>query len=150
MASITVQAHVPEISPIRPLSILRDLPQVADLIELCFALTMDEEGQSYLQQMRRASHNNEFLRWAGKVADSTSLPLSGFGWEENGRIVGNASLVLQRFRMGSVVNSPRVERCHAGPDVVPAEEVAVVVEDEFVVIGVAVVERNFHRACGLF
>lgn len=98
MASITVQAHVPEIRPIRPLSILRDLPQVADLIELCFALTIDEEGQSYLQQMRRASRNNEFLNWAGKVADSTSLPLSGFVWEENGRIVGNASLVYQSFK----------------------------------------------------
>jgi ribosomal protein S18 acetylase RimI-like enzyme len=98
MASITVQARVSETTPIRPLSILRDLPQVADLIELCFALTIDEEGQSYLQQMRRASRNNEFLRWAGKVADSTSLPLSGFVWEENGRIIGNASLVYQSFR----------------------------------------------------
>ncbi len=84
--------------PIRPLSILRDLPQVADLIELCFSLTIDDEGQSYLQQMRRASHNNEFLRWAGKVVDSTSLPLSGFVWEENGKIVGNASLVYQTYK----------------------------------------------------
>jgi ribosomal protein S18 acetylase RimI-like enzyme len=98
MASITVKAHLPETGPIRPLSILRDLPQVADLIELCFALTIDDEGQSYLQQMRRASHNNEFLHWAEKVADSTSLPLSGFVWEENGRIVGNASLVYQSFK----------------------------------------------------
>jgi ribosomal protein S18 acetylase RimI-like enzyme len=98
MASITVKARVPETGPIRPLSILRDLPQVADLIELCFALTIDDEGQSYLQQMRRASHNNEFLHWAEKVADSTSLPLSGFVWEENGRIVGNASLVYQSFK----------------------------------------------------
>ena len=98
MASITVQAHVPETGPIRPLSILRDLPQVADLIELCFALTIDDEGQSYLQQMRRASHNSDFLHWAEKVADSTSLPLSGFVWEENGKIVGNASLVYQSYK----------------------------------------------------
>jgi ribosomal protein S18 acetylase RimI-like enzyme len=98
MSSITVTAQAAEISQIRPLSILRDLPQVADLIELCFSLTIDDEGQSYLQQMRRASHNNEFLRWAGKVVDSTSLPLSGFVWEENGRIVGNASLVYQTYK----------------------------------------------------
>jgi ribosomal protein S18 acetylase RimI-like enzyme len=98
MSSITVTAKVSETGPIRPLSILRDLPQVADLIELCFALTIDDEGQSYLQQMRRASHNNEFLRWAGKVVDSTSLPLSGFVWEENGKIVGNASLVYQTYK----------------------------------------------------
>ncbi len=98
MASITVQANTPKNGPIRPLNILRDLPQVADLIELCFALSMDDEGQSYLQQMRRASHNNDFLRWAENVADSTSLPLSGFVWEENGKIVGNASLVYQTFK----------------------------------------------------
>jgi ribosomal protein S18 acetylase RimI-like enzyme len=98
MASITVPAHGPSSGPLRPLNILRDLPQVADLIELCFSSNMDDEGQSYLQQMRRASRDNDFLRWAGQVVDSASLPLSGFVWEENGRIVGNASLVPQPFK----------------------------------------------------
>lgn len=98
MASITVPAQSSQSGPLRPLNILYDLPQVADLVELCFASTMDDEGQSYLQQMRRASRDNEFLRWAGRVVESTSLPLSGFVWEENGRIVGNASLVLQTYK----------------------------------------------------
>jgi ribosomal protein S18 acetylase RimI-like enzyme len=97
MASITVSAQRAQPGPLRPLNILRDLPQVADLIELCFAATIDDEGQSYLDQMRRASRDNEFLRWAGRVVDSTSMPLSGFVWEENGRIVGNASLVYQNY-----------------------------------------------------
>jgi ribosomal protein S18 acetylase RimI-like enzyme len=95
MASITVSVQRTSNSPLRPLNILHDLPQVADLIELCFASTIDDEGQSYLDQMRRASRDNEFLRWAGRVVDSTSMPLSGFVWEENGRIVGNVSLVYQ-------------------------------------------------------
>ncbi len=98
MASITAQVLRPPTGPLRPLNILRDLPQVADLIELCFATTIDDDGQSYLQQMRRASHDNDFLRWADKVVDSTSMPLSGFVWEENGRIVGNASLVYQSYQ----------------------------------------------------
>ncbi len=97
MASISVPAQRTGAGPLRPLNILRDLPQVADLIELCFASTIDDEGQSYLEQMRRASRDNEFLRWAGRVVDTTSMPLSGFVWEENGRIVGNASLVYQNF-----------------------------------------------------
>ncbi len=97
MASITVQSQRPPTGPLRPLNILHDLPQVADLIELCFASTIDDEGQSYLEQMRRASRDNEFLRWAGRVVDSTSMPLSGFVWEENGHIVGNASLVYQNY-----------------------------------------------------
>src|SRR5512143_751660 len=97
MATITVSAKKSPAGPVRPLNILHDLPQVADLIELCFSSTIDDEGQSYLEQMRRASRDNEFLRWAGRVVDSTAMPLSGFIWEEDGRIVGNASLVFQSF-----------------------------------------------------
>ncbi len=98
MASITAQAQSPQTGPLRPLNILRDLPQVADLIELCFSSTLDDEGQSYLRQMRRASRDNDFLRWAGQVVDSASLPMSGFVWEEDGRIVGNASLVPHHLK----------------------------------------------------
>ncbi len=97
MATITVPARLPSSGPLRPLNILHDLPQVADLIELCFASTIDDEGQSYLEQMRRASRDNEFLRWAGRVVDTTSMPLSGFVWDVNGKIVGNASLVYQNY-----------------------------------------------------
>ncbi len=78
---------------IRPLNILRDLPPVADLIELCFASTMDAEGRSYVDQMRRNGRDSSFIGWASKVIDSTSLPLSGFVWEDKGRIVGNISLI---------------------------------------------------------
>src|SRR5512142_3508460 len=107
MATITVPAQPSSSGPLRPLNILHDLPQVADLIELCFSSTIDDEGQSYLEQMRRASRDNEFLRWAGRVVDSTSMPLSGFIWEENGKIVGNASLVYQNFgtrRLAMIAN----------------------------------------------
>jgi len=77
----------------RPLSIFRDLPAVADLIEQCFSATMDSEGRRYIQDMRRASGDNSFLKWANRVADTTSLPLTGFIWEEGNRIVGNVSVV---------------------------------------------------------
>jgi ribosomal protein S18 acetylase RimI-like enzyme len=77
----------------RPLNILRDLPAVADLIEVCFAATMDSEGRSYVDQMRRNGRDSSFLGWASKVIDSTSLPLSGYVWEDHGRVVGNVSLI---------------------------------------------------------
>ncbi|MBI1854432.1 MAG: GNAT family N-acetyltransferase [Chloroflexi bacterium] len=98
MASIPIPARTAETLPVRPLNILRDLPAVADLIEMCFSSTLDDEGQSYIQQMRRASRDDRFLRWAGQVVDSASLPMTGFVWEENGRIVGNASLVYNRYK----------------------------------------------------
>lgn len=93
MTSITVPARPGGPSNLRPLSIFRDLPAVADLIELCFSSTMDTEGKRYIQDMRRAGSDSSFLRWANQAAESTSLPLTGYVWEENGRIVGNASLV---------------------------------------------------------
>jgi len=93
MASFTISARAEQHANLRPLSILRDLPAVADLIELCFSSTMDNDGKRYVQDMRRAGNDNSFLKWANRAADSTSLPLTGYIWEENGKIIGNASLV---------------------------------------------------------
>jgi len=93
MASFTIAARAEPHPNLRPLSILRDLPAVADLIEMCFSNTMDTDGKRYVQDMRRAGKDNSFLQWATSAAESTSLPLTGYIWEENGRIVGNASLV---------------------------------------------------------
>lgn len=95
MASITIPVESESHVPLRPLNILHDLPQVADLIELCFESTMDDDGQSYVQQMRKASKDQDFLSWAGRVMDSTSMPLAGYVWEEGGKIIGNVSLVFQ-------------------------------------------------------
>ena len=72
---------------------LRDLSAVADLIELCFSPTMDNDGQRYLSDMRRASRDDSFLRWASHMTESASLPLMGYVWEQDGGIVGNASLI---------------------------------------------------------
>ena len=93
MSSLTLPANTQDHPHVRPLNILRDLPQVADLIELCFAPTMDNDGQRYLSDMRRASTDTGFLRWAARVTETTSLPLTGYVWEQDGRIVGNASLI---------------------------------------------------------
>lgn len=78
---------------LRPLNILRDLPAVANLVESCFVGTLDDDSRRYLQQMRNSSRDNAFLRWASQVAETASMPLSGFVWEENGEIIGNVSLI---------------------------------------------------------
>ena len=98
MSSITLSARAESQSHLRPLSILRDLPAVADLIEACFDSTMDNDGRRYIQDMRRAGKDNSFLRWANHAIDSTSLPLTGYVWEENEKVIGNASLVPFRYK----------------------------------------------------
>jgi len=93
MSSITISARADPHPNLRPLNVLRDLSAVADLIEICFASTMDSDGKQYVQDMRRAGKDNSFIKWANRTAETTSLPLSGYIWEENGKIVGNASLI---------------------------------------------------------
>src|SRR5574341_603367 len=93
MSSVTIPIKTKEHPYMRPLNMFRDLSTVADLIELCFSPTMDNDGQRYLSDMRRASHDDTFLRWASRMTETTSLPLAGYVWEQDGRIIGNASLI---------------------------------------------------------
>lgn len=90
---MTTAARATPARNLRPLNILRDLPVVADLIELCFNSTLDTDGHRYVQQMRQSGLDPSFVNWAQRMADSVSLPLTGFVWEEEGRIVGNVSLI---------------------------------------------------------
>ena len=98
MSSFSIPVKVNDQPNIRPLNVLRDLPAVADLIELCFSSTMDNDGQRYLSDMRRASHDDSFLSWASHMTETASMPLLGYVWDEGGRIVGNASLIPFRDR----------------------------------------------------
>ncbi len=93
MSSVTIPVQANDHPHLRPLNMLRDLSAIADLIEVCFSPTMDNEGQRYLSDMRRASRDDSFLRWATHMAETTSLPLMGYVWEQDGRIIGNASLI---------------------------------------------------------
>jgi len=93
MSSITIPASDHRREHIRSFNIIRDLSKVADLIEMCFYSTMDNDGIRYIQQMRRASQDSGFLQRAAATLETASMPLAGYVWEENGEIVGNASLV---------------------------------------------------------
>ncbi|HUE99746.1 MAG TPA: GNAT family N-acetyltransferase [Anaerolineales bacterium] len=98
MSSLTISVKANDHPNIRPLNMLRDLSAVADLIELCFSTTMDNDGQRYLSDMRRASRDDGFLNWASRMTETASLPLMGYIWEKDGRIIGNASLIPFRDR----------------------------------------------------
>lgn len=78
---------------LRPLNIFHDLPHIADMIESCFAGKLDTDGLAAIDNIRRRGKDKGFLAWAPRVIDTVSLPLSGFVWEENGKLVGNVSLI---------------------------------------------------------
>src|SRR5262245_26147880 len=56
--------------------------------------------------------------------------------------MGSGRLVCQRLGVRAMMDAARMQRSHSGVDVVLTEEIAVVIEDEFVVIGIAMKERN--------
>ncbi len=85
-------------SHLRPFDVRKDLNAVADLVETCFAETLDEDGRRYVGQMRSAARNPSYLRWAMAVAENAPMPFSGFVWEENGYLAGNLSLIPYRYQ----------------------------------------------------
>lgn len=78
---------------IRKVNVRRDLMAVADLIEICFANTLDDDGREYLRQLRWAARDLNYLSWLQGAAERIAAPLYGYVWEEQGRIVGNLSLI---------------------------------------------------------
>jgi ribosomal protein S18 acetylase RimI-like enzyme len=70
-----------------------DLDEVADLIETCFAATLDEDGYSYLRQMRKSAQEARMLQWATSLMEDEHMPISGLIWVDNHRIVGNLTLI---------------------------------------------------------
>lgn len=80
-------------SGLRPIDARRDLAAVAGLIETTFAGRLDSNGRRMLREMRMAGKAG----WLGSLVAWLFLPAmappQGFVWEEDGRVVGNASLL---------------------------------------------------------
>ncbi len=80
-------------SHIRPIDIRRDLPAIADLIEISFAEQMDAEGRDYLRHIRQISRGLGAFILDGNTPESSQFPFHGYLWEEAGRIIGNLTLI---------------------------------------------------------
>ena len=72
----------------RPLNPLRDLSQVADLVELVFGQEESFTGAEVIAEMRQWAARAPLLLLLSPL-DSA---MTGFVWEEDGRIVGNVSV----------------------------------------------------------
>jgi ribosomal protein S18 acetylase RimI-like enzyme len=88
-------------SHIRKVNVRQDLLAVADLIEICFASTLDDDGRDYLRQLRWTARDASYVSWLQGAAERLAAPLYGFVWEEDRQIVGNLSLITL-YRGGKV------------------------------------------------
>lgn len=78
---------------IREVNTNSDLGAVADLIELCFKDTIDEDGLDYIRYLRRLSTNKEDSLFGINNSQNALAAIQGFVYEVNGKIVGNLSMI---------------------------------------------------------
>ena len=82
---------------LRPVNLRTDLRQLADLIELVFADSMDSSGRSAIREMRTLSHLSYGLNIIARL-NELALGISlGFVYERDGALVGNVSLYPAAF-----------------------------------------------------
>jgi len=76
----------------RQVSIHNDVGQIADLIELAFAATMDDAGRSAVREMRMLSKSAPIIALFNGLNQILDQLESGFVWVEDKQIVGNVSI----------------------------------------------------------
>jgi ribosomal protein S18 acetylase RimI-like enzyme len=74
---------------LRPFDPRRDLLEVADLVELCFHDSLDADGRLYIQQLRYSARAGSITAFERRRSER----MSGYVWTEEGRVVGNLSLI---------------------------------------------------------
>ncbi len=88
---------------LRPVELRRDLMGIADLIELCFAPTLDAAGRAVLQEMRAMGRAGPLVWALGRIGKAVPGVMRGFVWVEHGRVVGNVSLTPAGYGQGWVI-----------------------------------------------
>lgn len=92
MASISLEQETSAQNGLRPVNLKTDLAQLADLIELAFADTMDSSGRAAIREMRSLSRIGIGLNMLSGMNDMVSGIGMGFVWVENQRLIGNVSI----------------------------------------------------------
>lgn len=101
---------------LRPLDPRKDLSGVADLIDICFDFHMDEDGREYVRQIRRAALSHNSLFGINQNIGSSGIPMQGFVWEVDGKLVGNLTTIpfvregRWHFLIANVATNPQFRR----------------------------------------
>jgi ribosomal protein S18 acetylase RimI-like enzyme len=78
---------------IRALDPRRDMGPIADLIESAFPLEFDPAGRRMVRDMRTFGTAGILGYWIGRIVLPPAAYPLGFVWEQDGDVVGNASLL---------------------------------------------------------
>ena len=106
MASSIFPANTRSTSPVRPLNLSRDMPQVMRLLNRVFSPTLDAEGRRALNSMsNQPSVVLRFNQLGHKVAP-------GFVYEEGGHIIGNVSIIPTSTKGRTIIANVAVHEDH--------------------------------------
>ena len=102
MSAAGLLAEQRSFSGLRALRPQRDLAQVADLVETCFATSLDSSGHAAVREMRMMGRSGPLLWSLGRLMRAIPA-MHGFVWLEQGQIVGNVSIAPAGFGRGWVI-----------------------------------------------
>jgi ribosomal protein S18 acetylase RimI-like enzyme len=84
----------------RPLNPMRDLGPVANLMETAFADELDADGRQMIREVRALSRTGPFLYPLSLFSSAATGLGPGFVWDQEGKVVGNVTIVPSRSRPG--------------------------------------------------
>ncbi len=85
------QQSVGQVDGLRPVNLRTDLGQLADLIELAFADSMDSNGRAAVNEMRTLSRMSSSLGLLNGLNELAQGMGMGYVWIADGKLVGNVS-----------------------------------------------------------
>lgn len=108
---VTAKPPTASLNGPRPINLNKDIPQVLQLLDLVFGNTMDYESRQLLSSSLRSSSQPSFMWRLSAVASKLSL---GFIWEQDGRIIGNVTVLTTntpgRYLVVNVAVHPNYRR----------------------------------------
>jgi ribosomal protein S18 acetylase RimI-like enzyme len=108
---ITVPTQARRHSGPRPINLNKDIPQVLRLLELVFGASVDVDGRQLLTGGAPLGQQPAFIWRLSPAANRLAL---GYVWEEDGRIIGNATVLTtetaERYLVVNVAVHPDYRR----------------------------------------
>ncbi len=115
---MTLEAH--STSGPRPMQ-MRDLKQIADLIEEAFGPELDAAGWAALRELRMTARMGTLLSWLSPSGRQFEDMLRGFVWVEQGQVVGNVTIQqVPQFASRYIIANVAVRKTHRGQGIASA------------------------------